>query len=740
MPFLFPGLVWLGTLASIPIIIHILNKQRHKKLPWAAMEFLLQAIREESRKVQYRDLILMLLRALACLLLALAVARPVSRLFSGSTGWGTGGKRIVIIVDNSASMSLSSGTETLLEVARRRAMSIVREMPTGTSVSIVEGARPAGLLILGENNLLQVEIVIEDIEQKHSDTDIAGAMRQTLAAIGEHTGTVEVFFVTDFQSRVWITQSEAVNQVLNDMEESRDFYVVPVSFTGARNLAVTDIATDFPVVALDAKFEVEVEVVNGGLKNESNFTIDIIVGGQRVGSEIVSMLGQGESVKRKFLVQAREAGNRVIEAVVNRGRGRLSVDDTRRLVVHAIEGVQVLLVSSGTSDDAFGDNDTDFIDAILNPDIGEDQQSGSFVITKIPASSLSADHIARSDIIVLANVPAIDSSNASALKRHVERGGGLLVFLGDRVNPASYRALCGEPTFLLPAAFGAHIVVEQDEDANEEQQIYLSGEHLDHPWMRFFLPKDMRKYLRVPIKKAFALDIDKGKDAMVAARYESGEVAIAEKRLGLGRSVIVGTTANLEWNDLFREAIGPIIVRRIILSLVPGSDVERVANAADQVVIPILPEERKIPIKLISPDNRVTRISPDVSGDRPVVIPDGNTTAGVYRIRISSVPLRVETFVVNVAPDESQLKSLNDEEAVEIFPSPRFNVLHGDEYLTAGKSLKQSKIGAELWWPVLLAGLIFFITEIVLGRAFTKEAPSLDDVPKLARRRTGIVV
>jgi hypothetical protein len=71
------SLLLYGTaLASVPIIIHLLNKQRYRPVQWAAMEFLINAIQKNARRVQIRDIIMLIIRTLAVLCLALALARP----------------------------------------------------------------------------------------------------------------------------------------------------------------------------------------------------------------------------------------------------------------------------------------------------------------------------------------------------------------------------------------------------------------------------------------------------------------------------------------------------------------------------------------------------------------------------------------------------------------------------------------------------------------------------------------
>ena len=71
-----PALLWGSLAVASPIIIHLLSKRKFKVVDWAAMDFLIEADKRNRRRVRMEQLILLLLRCLACLLIALLVARP----------------------------------------------------------------------------------------------------------------------------------------------------------------------------------------------------------------------------------------------------------------------------------------------------------------------------------------------------------------------------------------------------------------------------------------------------------------------------------------------------------------------------------------------------------------------------------------------------------------------------------------------------------------------------------------
>src|SRR5512136_1800652 len=101
------GAPWwlLGVLAgAAPIIIHLLNRQRFKRVTWAAMDWLLKALERNRRRMRVENLLLLIVRVAIVVLVALALAKPI--LEAGPAAALAGGSRVcrVFVVDNSYSM------------------------------------------------------------------------------------------------------------------------------------------------------------------------------------------------------------------------------------------------------------------------------------------------------------------------------------------------------------------------------------------------------------------------------------------------------------------------------------------------------------------------------------------------------------------------------------------------------------------------------------------------------------
>ena len=103
MTFLQPFLLYALPLIALPILIHLINQNRHKTIPWAATMFLLQAKRMARGMARLRYILIMLARMLAVAGLIFAVSRPMAGGWLGLTTSGAP-ELTVVILDRSVSM------------------------------------------------------------------------------------------------------------------------------------------------------------------------------------------------------------------------------------------------------------------------------------------------------------------------------------------------------------------------------------------------------------------------------------------------------------------------------------------------------------------------------------------------------------------------------------------------------------------------------------------------------------
>src|SRR5579862_6967563 len=219
--FLFAG----AGMVSVPIVIHLLNRRRFKTVYWAAMEFLLKAMKKNRRRLRFEQFILLATRCLVLLLLGMALARPMgcaensmAELIGRQTGLH------VFVIDNSYSMAYEarrSGARTQLDQAKIIAKALIERMSSGgESVAIVTSARPAANVIATPTyDLKAAESVVDRIQQSYSGTDEAGALGLARdIARGQGSEPNKNLYLIDDSTRVgWEANADAIKQTAAEL-------------------------------------------------------------------------------------------------------------------------------------------------------------------------------------------------------------------------------------------------------------------------------------------------------------------------------------------------------------------------------------------------------------------------------------------------------------------------------------------------------------------------------------------
>ncbi len=166
MPFFSPwSLLWIIPMATLIVVMYIL-KLRRRDVVVSSTWLWRQVIRDVQANAPFQKLrknLLLFLQLLAVLLLVLLLARPFWK------GSGLGGRSVVIIVDNSASMSARDVGGSRLEEAKREALNVVNDMRSEDQMMVLSaGAKPEAMtgftadkseLARAVNSIRQIETI-----------------------------------------------------------------------------------------------------------------------------------------------------------------------------------------------------------------------------------------------------------------------------------------------------------------------------------------------------------------------------------------------------------------------------------------------------------------------------------------------------------------------------------------------------------------------------------------------------
>ena len=128
--FLAPGSLLLLGAAAVPLIIHFLARRQWRVVRWAAMEFLLRAMRRQRRRLRFENLLLLALRVGAIVCLALAAGRPAGEedLLPAAAPQRHG---VIVALDASYSMLYQDAGRSVLDRGRELAKSLLAKLGSG---------------------------------------------------------------------------------------------------------------------------------------------------------------------------------------------------------------------------------------------------------------------------------------------------------------------------------------------------------------------------------------------------------------------------------------------------------------------------------------------------------------------------------------------------------------------------------------------------------------------------------
>jgi len=694
--FVHPGLAFGAALASVPLIIHLLNRQRHKPLQWAAMRFVLAAYRKTRRQVQLENLLLLLLRMAAVALLAFAVARPFASGESPLAALTEERRDLVLVLDGSASTGYREDIETTFERIVERARELVRGLsPEGDRARVILAARSPRLLswtqpakalsVLGSLG----EPLDEPLDLAASLAEVREAAEQDAAGTGR--SSLEVRLLTDLQARSFELgldeqlESEAPPAGATDAEESAPapgsraalvqeldaleslgvrVLVEDLGPGDARppNLGVVDVSPTTRISGAGVPFEVSVRVANWGSSMAAGARIALSVDGVRQPTQRIDIEGGGQA-EAIFDVRINDPGPHTLVAKLE--GDKLGVDDERASIVRVPPPVQILVVN-GEQSARLVDDEVGLLMAVLEPLEGDEFARGGrfspFEPREVELDALSDPdlELGAFDVILLANVARLSDHVAQRLEETVAGGASLFIALGGRVDLNDWNAKLfrADGAGLLPAELGERVSI-----ADPRRNYYRIGDFdPEHPALTFFADDLWRPLLtEVPIhsfvscrplevaRTAATLDDEAASPLFVQREYDRGQV------------VLYTSTLDRDWSRIADSG-------RTFLPLIHGwmralgSGRLRVRNVAPGD--PLTLETSSFPrgAEIVFPDGARRQLEGEalaLSSGRwrlPDVPSDETRRRGVYTIEFDNLP--AEPFAVRIAPAEGDLARL----------------------------------------------------------------------------------
>ena len=195
MGFLSPIFLLAGMAVAVPLILHLFHRHDAKRMVFPALQYLLRTEKEHARTIRFRQLLLLLLRIAAVLLLVGAGARPFLR--------GGGGVHdptaTVLIVDNSMSSGLIRGGARVLDLLKAVALRSIERASDEDRVWLIRAGEPRSAAITGSRDDLRAAVLATDVTDARGDLRTA-LERAVVLISGAGLPAAEIHLISDLQA------------------------------------------------------------------------------------------------------------------------------------------------------------------------------------------------------------------------------------------------------------------------------------------------------------------------------------------------------------------------------------------------------------------------------------------------------------------------------------------------------------------------------------------------------------
>ncbi len=668
--FVHPALLWGLLIVGLPVLIHLINLWRQRRVQWAAMEFLLQSQRKNRTWVLLKQLLLLLLRMAAVAAVVLMVAQPLAK-SAWSALLGGGRTHHIVLLDDSFSMTDTWSGATAFERARdavQRLGANVARASGPQSFTLLRFSQSGGLPQGKQPDLLETlvgsdfAVRLEEVVRRLAPSELAVGPAPALAAVEQLLGgsdgdTQVVYLISDFRSKEWNEAAELRQSLERLNSAGARLHLVRCVAEARPNLALSALEAGRGTKAAGVPLPIEVGVTNFSATRARNVSVQLEENGQTRPAIVVEEIPPGGTVRRKFSVQLPTAGAHRLKAQL--GADAVATDNTRFAVVELPATVPVLIIDSDPSGGS-----ARFLTAALSP--------GGPIRTGIQAQVEQPRYLRTAALdkfaaIYLLDVPQLEAGEAENLENYVRAGGGAAFFLGDQVLPAAYNQRLyrdGQGLFPAPLVSAADLLVNRLEEDTPDITVE------DHPLFEIFTGTRNNFLSSVGISRYFRLQ-DNWRPAadgpvQIIARLRNHAPLALESRFGQGRVVTFLSTLAPNWNNWARDNPSFVVMLLELQALLA----ERPTTAANREVgAPLsleLDQAQYAPqMQLTSPAAADAQaVTAKAVDDRWVAVFDDTDRSGFYQVETTSIAGGPETrlFAYNVQAAEGNLALLDGEQ------------------------------------------------------------------------------
>lgn len=682
MRFIYPEFLFALFALAIPIIVHLFNFRKFKKIYFTNVRFLHEVKKDTQSRNKLRHLLVLISRMLAISFLVLAFAQPY--IPSGETVQMSNNRLVSIFVDNSFSMEALSKNGNLLDEAKHRAREIALAYNPGDQFQ---------LLTHDFESRHQRLTSREEFLQNLDDVKTSAAVRTLPEVLSRQKDLLRqessnksakpfVYIVSDFQRS--ITQFES-----NVADSNLNIRLVPIQTGRRQNISIDTILFTNPFVQLNNPVELEIRLRNTGEKLAENIPLKLLLNEtQKALASVNIPENSTASVKLSFNIT--EPGWQA---------GRISItdypvtfDDDYYFSLNVLPEVKILCIQ--------GDAESGFFNALYAADSYFKYYQASYL--QVDYSTLSAN-----SLIILNGILEISTGLEQELVRYADQGGTLFIIPAAKANLQSYRSLLSK--------LDCNYFTSLDENTETVNKLEYK-----HPLFSgvFETGKSIPENIDLPsASKYYRIDKSQRNRGQSLLQFQNGFSFLNINEFGSGRVLTLSVPLDDNFSNFSRHALFvPIFIKAALMgasllpspsiigrdqhvslqldTLLPGDRVVHVINK--DLNFDVIPESRII-------ENRwIIALHDQVKKSGNYILADGNR--------------KISNLSFNFDRKESDLNFYSSEELqneLDKYALSNFSIISA-EGKNLSHTITQMNEGNRVWKYFILLALLALAAEIFL--------------------------
>lgn len=682
MSFLNPGILWLLPLISIPLLIHLLGRQRFQTVEFSTLRFLKSLQSDVLRRLKIRQIILLIIRTLLILCLILIFARPY-RSDQAPGIFVAKGSNLYLIIDNSASMNLNRQGRTQLEAGLELIRSGAKTIDFPITLHLIHATQSATIASRRTlSGLVDLEQVIARIPSTNYSSQLLPAIALAVEDIKKNQDpNAIIWLVSDFQRSNWSGRPPDEQKIREAIQENKIRLVLFPVRGDADNSALGAIHFTEQIQAKDKPINLQVTATNWRPRAYEN-SVALFIGEERVGQSLID-LPASKSAPATFEFVPLTTG--MLNGYLQISDDDLPADNRRFFVLNIPATLRILVIGSKASDGNY------IMKALqANPD---QSISARFITTEY----LGNEKLTNYDGLIFSEVVSLSKVNKNALNDYLQSGGGILLFVSRDCTPEQFNSLWAEG-FDFPRWHSTRRTVDGT-------YLGIGQFSPDHPvfrelWPQNIIPAGAARFFNIP-------GLICGANQKILMSFDDGTPLIVEVQRDAGRALMVATVPQVDWTDLPFSGFFPVVLQRLAFYIAGSADQPLEYACGDTILITRMPGDNSIP-QVQTPSGR--RFTPQILTDQLSF--EQTAEIGIYSLIQDGIPSKL--FAVNLPPGETSGDFFNEADYHTMIKDNPANLAVASD-IAAGE-IRQLTLTRELSSILLIIAFCLALGETFIGR------------------------